>query len=200
MIFCFNNRKSKIILISFAFSTFFILFQIGFFGINELNIGAKIENDFNITNEANKVTNSIYNTENYLKNEINNTDIIKEWKIEIPKINLIASIKEGTTVNTLNEFVGHFEETQKQIGNIGLAAHNRGYPVNYFENIKFLEVNDEIHYYYDGIKKVYVVNSKKIIKDTDWTWLENTNDNRITLITCVENQPRYRLCLQGIEK
>ena len=32
------------------------------------------------------------------------------WKIEIPKINLDAEISEGTDRETLNEYVGHFEE------------------------------------------------------------------------------------------
>ena len=27
-----------------------------------------------------------------------------------------------------------------------------------------------------------------------------TEENRITLITCVENEPEYRRCIQGIEK
>ena len=38
-------------------------------------------------------------------------------------------------MEVLNEFVGHFEETSKTIGNIGLAGHNRGYKNNYFEEI-----------------------------------------------------------------
>jgi len=29
--------------------------------------------------------------------------------------------------------------------------------------------------------------------------LKNTFDNRITLITCVEDQPEYRRCIQGTE-
>lgn len=96
--------------------------------------------------------------------------------------------------------MGHFEETQKENGNIGLAAHNRGYKVNYFENIKNLEIGDEIYYYFNGVKRIYVVKYMKIIQDTDWSNLENTKDNRITLITCVENKPRNKLCVQGIEK
>ena len=64
------------------------------------------------------------------------------WKIEIPKINLDAEISEGTDRETLNEYVGHFEETQVEEGNIGLAAHNRGYAVNYFQNLKNLREGD----------------------------------------------------------
>lgn len=57
----------------------------------------------------------------------NNETEISEgiWQIEIPKINLIAPIEEGTTEEIMNKYVGHFENTEKWIGNIGLAAHNR---------------------------------------------------------------------------
>ena len=41
--------------------------------------------------------------------------------------------------------------------------------------------------------------SNKVIKDTDWSYLEATDDNRITLITCEENRENYRRCIQAIE-
>ena len=122
------------------------------------------------------------------------------WKIEIPKISLIANISEGTTKETLNEYVGHFNITAKAEGNIGLAAHNRGYNVNYFQNLKSLEKGDEIKYTYKNFEKVYEVEKIRIIKDTNWEYLENTEENRLTLITCVENQPEYRRCVQAVEK
>ena len=68
----------------------------------------------------------------------NNIDTQKIWQIEIPKINLVAPIAEGTSANIMNEYVGHFAETPKNKGNIGLAAHNRGYKVNYFARFKIL--------------------------------------------------------------
>ena len=52
------------------------------------------------------------------------------WQIEIPTINLVAQIADGTTTEVMNKYVGHFTETPKDSGNIGLAAHNRGYNVN----------------------------------------------------------------------
>ena len=100
----------------------------------------------------------------------------------------------------MDKFVGHFEETTKTNGNVGLAAHNRGYPVNYFKNIKQLKEGDEINYKYYEYEKSYIVVENKIIKDTDWKSLENTKENRITLITCVENEPEYRRCIQAVEK
>ena len=130
--------------------------------------------------------------QNQEKNEI--------WKIEIPKISLIADIKDGTTKEVLNQYVGHFEETQKENGNIGLAGHNRGYEVNYFQNLKLLKEGDTIIYTHNEFIKEYEVEKNRIIKDTDWKYLENTKDNRLTLITCVENEPEYRRCIQAIEK
>lgn len=146
-------------------------------------------------------TNEIVENEQKTRNENILNYIIQnnEWKLEIPKINLVANIAEGTSKTILDEYVGHFEETQKYIGNVGLAAHNRGYKVNYFEKVKELEIGDIIFYTYNGIKKTYVVDSKTIIRDTQWDKLKNTKDNRLTLITCVENQPSYRRCIQAKE-
>ena len=46
----------------------------------------------------------------------------KNWKIIIPKISLEANISEGTRKETMDKYVGHFEETSKKDGNIGLAG------------------------------------------------------------------------------
>ena len=100
----------------------------------------------------------------------------------------------------MDDYIGHFEETSKDLGNIGLAAHNRGYKNNYFRDLKQLQENDEIYYTHNGKTRKYVVTKSTIIKDTDWTYLEETQEKTITLITCVENQPEYRRCIQGEEK
>ena len=141
----------------------------------------KIKEDEKINNEPQK----------------NSQDFV--WQIQIPAINLNALIAEGTSKEVMDEFVGHFEETVKRNGNIGLAAHNRGYKVNYFQNLKKLKEGDEIIYKYKEFEKRYVVKTLKIISDEDWSLLENTEDNRITLITCVENEPQYRRAVQAIE-
>ena len=55
-------------------------------------------------------------------------------------------------------------------------------------------------YQYIDFKETYVVKENIIIKDNDWSYLENTEKNTITLITCVENEPEYRRCVYGIKK
>lgn len=130
------------------------------------------------------------------ESEKTNEDI---WQVEIPKINLIAPIAEGTSQEVMLEFVGHFENTSKWEENVGLAAHNRGYPINYFSRLKELKVGDKIIYRTEFGTKTYSVKTIKTIEDTDWSYLQETKDNRITLITCVENKPTKRLCIQGTE-
>jgi len=99
----------------------------------------------------------------------------------------------------MKEYVGHFEDTAFLNGNVGLAAHNRGFPINYFAKIKELNEGDEIIYRTPNGSKTYRVAFSIVISDTDWSYLQNNKMNTITLITCVENKPNYRRCIRGIE-
>lgn len=121
------------------------------------------------------------------------------WRIKIPKINLDAPIETGTTQDVLAKAVGHFEQGPKWNGNVALAGHNRGIECNFFQNIKYLKVGDKIIYTTKKGKREYKVIMNKIIKQTNWEYIENTKDNRITLITCVENMYEYRRCIQAVE-
>lgn len=135
-------------------------------------------------------------------NELN-PDIEKEnsniWQIEIPAIGLIAPIADGTSAKIMNKYVGHFIETPKKEGNIGLAAHNRGYNVNYFAKLKLLKENDLIIYTYKNNIFKYSVKEIGVIKDVDWSKLEQSKEEKITLITCLENEPEYRRYIQAIK-
>lgn len=180
----FKFTKTSILYVSTII--IFILIQIF---INQYKIETEINE--NILEDTEKIK-SIKEEGMQTENEI--------WQIEIPKISLIANIAEGTTKEILNQYVGHFQETQKENGNIGLAAHNRGYEVNYFQDLKLLKEGDEIKYKHNEFEKIYEVEKSRIIKDTDWEYLENTEENTLTLITCVENEPEYRRCVQAVEK
>ena len=46
--------------------------------------------------------------------------------------------------------------------------------------------------------KTYITDEIKEIEETDFSVLEPTKDNRITLITCIANQRAKRLCVIGI--
>lgn len=169
---------------------------------SNINQNTKEDEVVNINyNNIETYNNDIQNNQNFTPNYKNKTNDKKEnWKIIIPSISLEAEISEGTRKEVIDQFVGHFEETAKINGNIGLAAHNRGYKVNYFANLKNVKEGDEIKYQYKDIEKTYIVTKNIIIKDIDWNYLQNTEENKITLITCVDNEPNYRRCVQGIEK
>ena len=134
------------------------------------------------------------------KNANSNNESQYNWYIEIKSISLKAPIEETTEAEVLCRSVGHFEDTSKEEGNIGIAAHNRGYEVNYFENLKSVKIGDEIIYQYNNFKMIYEIDTIEIIEDTDWSYLEKTDENKITLITCVENEPNYRRCVQATQK
>lgn len=58
-----------------------------------------------------------------------------------------------------------------------------------------MEIGDKVIYKFQNSIKTYEISSKNIIKDTDVEVLEKTDENILTLITCVENQPSLRRCL-----
>ena len=156
-----------------------------------------IENSNITNNEESKEEKNIEETETEKQEKME--EIPYEWGISIPTINLKAQISEGTTKEVMDKYVGHFVDTGVIKGNICLGAHNRGYPVNYLENIKSLNKNDLIFYKKENKTYCFKIEIVTVIRDTDWTYLEETEDNRITLITCVENEPDYRRCVQAVE-
>ena len=64
-----------------------------------------------------------------------------------------------------------------------------------------LKEGDRILYVYGNFTKEYQIKSHVIIESSNWAYLEDQEQdkNTITLITCVENQPDYRRCVQGEE-
>ncbi len=193
-----NFSHKNILLISFIISILIFIFfnQIFFKNQNKFfeNSLEKIIPD-NIEIELKTPNSTVAISEQYQ----NNIDTQKIWQIEIPKINLVAPIAEGTSANIMNEYVGHFEETPKNKGNIGLAAHNRGYKINYFRDLKLLQKGDLIIYTYNGEISKYSVNELGIIKDTDWSKLESSSQDKLTLITCLEDEPEYRRYIQAVK-
>ena len=110
-----------------------------------------------------------------------------------------APIRESVELSTLSETIGHFPSTSIYEGNVGLASHNSGSQGDFFKNLKKIKFGSEIFYQTNYGTKRYVVTTKEIISEEDWSYLQETEDNRITLITCVAGQKDKRLCVQAIE-
>lgn len=142
----------------------------------------------------NNFTNSILK-DNDLHTENNPSEYI--GYLEIPKIKLNGPIMEGSTSSILKNYIGHIEETSLYNGNIGLAAHNRGNKYSYFAKLNEVEKGDELIYKTKFGESKYIVDLIKEIKEEDWSLLENTSEDKLTLITCIKNKRNYRLCVQG---
>lgn len=110
-----------------------------------------------------------------------------------------APIRESVELSTLSQTIGHFPSTSIYEGNVGLASHNSGNQGDFFKNLKKIKVGSEIFYQTNYGTKRYVVTVKEIIDEEDWSYLQETEDNRITLITCVSGQKEKRLCVQAVE-
>lgn len=186
----FSKRKgiiiSLIISIVIWMSLYFILSQFRENSKKEVNSSFILK-----TSQTTPITK--IETEEPVMNQYKN----HEWRILIPKIHLDAPILEGTGQEILRRAVGHFETTSKWDGNVVLAAHNRGYKYNYFQEIKRLAVEDTIVYQTEQGTRTYSVIWKGKIQETDFSPLENTKENQLTLITCVENMPAYRMCVKA---
>lgn len=121
--------------------------------------------------------------------------------LEIDKLNIKAPIMEGTTSETLKYAVGHFLESNFWNGNVALASHNRGSFAHYFKDINSLEKGDEIKYTTKLGCRVYSVQEKLEIIETNWNKvLEQKEENTLTLVTCITGKRQNRLCIKAIER
>lgn len=168
------------------FVVLILLISIG--GLVAYNQKKLKQNDVNVTTiEENNAKEEIVEDEEVL------------GKLIINKINMQGEIKEGSSPQVLQEYIGHIEDTAVYDGNVGLAAHNRGNSPSYFARINELEIGDEIIYQNKYGERKYKVNQKKDILETDWSMLQETKENKLTLITCIKNRVNQRLCVQAVE-
>lgn len=116
--------------------------------------------------------------------------------LEIPSIKFKDIVISGTTQDSLAQGIGLFEHSNILEGNVCLAGHNS---TRFFANLKNVKQGDIIKYSSCLGNKEYEITTIKQIEETDWSMLESTIDNRITIITCVKGQSNLRLCVQGIE-
>ena len=187
-------NKSKLIIITLIL-IFIIVFMSVIFILINFKFQKKQINSSLVLKKITPVNNTI-NIEKPPKIIVNQYKSYN-WRIKIDKINLDAPILEGTDKETLRKGVGHFTNTGISNGNICLAAHNRGYKYNFFQEIKKLEIGDEIIYIVNGEQKLFRVVSNQVIKETDLSVIQDTEETKLTLITCEENKREYRRCIQA---
>lgn len=191
-------KKSKYIMIILILSIFFFIL-------------------FNIQNEENKkqeITIEKVNSKIYENKTNNNTEkqstkdaktVEKEIietefkgykvssKIYIPKINLETYVLEQYSKQALLTSVTKFYGANpNQIGNFCVAGHNYG-PSNMFQNLRKLNINDEIYLTdIEGNKVKYIIYDTYTVLPNDTKCLSQKTNGQIelTLITCTPDSQK----------
>lgn len=204
-----KDQTKRVIKIVVIVLSILLVIGLGIFGaykyIEYKHRQENINNIYNIYNNDNRqdiITN--YTNNDYQK--IAGTPIESEDEkgkylnaigtLEIPSINFKDIVIEGTSQQALSQGIGLFEHSNILQGNVCVAGHNT---YRFLANLKNVKQGDKIIYSSCLGNKEYTITTIKQIDDTDWSMLQETEDNRITIITCVRNKPTQRLCVQAIE-
>lgn len=124
--------------------------------------------------------------------------------IQIPKIELIYAIVEGSDAAEIGVAIGHMSSTAQlgEIGNCALAGHRGGYSGPYFKNLDKLEIGDEV--IITNTKQqvfTYKVTETMIVQPDEVWVIEDTGEEvaMLTLVTC-ENSGTQRLIVRCVAK
>ena len=103
-------------------------------------------------------------------------------RIEIPRLNLSAPVREGSEDETLRLAVGHIEGTAHpgELGNSGLAAHRN----TFFRPLKDVRMGDLVVVKTGGGVFSYRVDSIGVVAPTEVSVLKPTPKETLTLVTC----------------
>lgn len=113
-------------------------------------------------------------------------------RLSIPAIGVNNYVYEGTDSNALAKGIGHFDCTSGWNGNIALGAHNR---TGIFGKLDKLQVGDTMTYTTGYGTLTYQVSSITQVSTNDTSGLQQDGTNRLTLYTCVPNQPELKTCV-----
>lgn len=180
------NKKNKIIIILSILAV--LMLGIVLISNHNKENGIKTSSDSETSQNAD-------NNEETKKYEIKDLGTI-----ECQKIELNAPIKETIELDALSTAVGHFEDTPIYNGNVCLASHNsgtnkNGEDIGFFKRLNELEEGDQVIYHHAFGEYIYKVSEIKEIEETDFSVLEPSTTDKLTLITCVKGQKKLRLCV-----
>jgi sortase A len=103
-------------------------------------------------------------------------------RIEVPRLNLTAIVREGVDSKTLRRAVGHIPSTALpgMPGNVGMAGHRD----TFFRGLRDIKKDDRItvetlHGNYE-----YAVDSIRIVRPSDVSVLKTAGGPTLTLVTC----------------
>lgn len=119
--------------------------------------------------------------------------------LSIPKLGIKKKVNKGVGIDVMKTAIGHFDFTSQWDGNVAVASHNRG-SAAFFSGIWNLNNGDEVLYETSIGLRTYEVFNKEKVDEYDFSHLSSTNENIITMVTCVENQSNLRWVVQAKEK
>lgn len=148
------------------------------------------------------VDDNYYN--DYYVNDNDDVDIGKYYKDAIGKIKIddvdlqVYAYDYDDIYQSMRLGVGHMDGTAYWNGNVVYFGHNRG-NYGFFNKLKKVDKGDIVHYYTNEGRRKYEVDKVLLVQETDWSLMNFTRSNKITLITCVEDVPELRLVVQATE-
>lgn len=118
--------------------------------------------------------------------------------VTIPSLKISMKVWEGETNASMSKGLGHYSSSSAWDGNVAVCGHNRGakYVIG---AIKDMQIGEKITYTTVYGTRTYEVTYVGEISSTDWSYIQATADNRITLTTCLADQPAKRVCVQAVE-
>jgi len=119
-------------------------------------------------------------------------------RLTVERLGRNVNVYGGAIMRNMDFGAGHFSFTGLTSGNVGLAGHNRG-TNGFFSFVRHLRMGDVMTFYAGGVTRRYAVVNVFTINETDFSYLTQFGDNRLTLITCVEYQPRLRRVAVALE-
>jgi len=122
--------------------------------------------------------------------------------LTVPDIGLSVRVYEGENdMAMMEKGVARFRHTSAWEGHIGLSAHNinlNGTP-GHFLNIHTLQNGAVIRYETALGVREYAVDNVFEVDEYDWSALARTQENRISLVTCITGKSTHRLVVTGAE-
>ncbi|MFR4875295.1 MAG: class D sortase [Ruthenibacterium lactatiformans] len=117
--------------------------------------------------------------------------------VTVPSVGIQMQVYEtDDAMEDMKHGAAHFKNTSAWEGNIGLSGHNYR---SQFGPLTQIKDGDIIAYETALGTRYYQVSTIEEIADDDWSYLDRTDDNRITLITCIVGKDDKRLVVQGTE-
>jgi LPXTG-site transpeptidase (sortase) family protein len=103
-------------------------------------------------------------------------------RIDVPRLNLTAIVREGVDSKTLRRAVGHIPSTALpgMPGNVGMAGHRD----TFFRNLRDIKKEDRITVETLRGNYEYVVDSIQIVRPGDVSVLKAAAKPSLTLVTC----------------